>query len=107
MASLFLLNAFCKKLKPNTFVKAKTNSDILISSIIKFKIESTLLTYEMTLYNALLAIPIIFPEPNYPLFIFPLSINLLSSIPVIYGIPIYRTLKSLKQDKLQIINFIK
>ena len=61
MASLYILNKFCKGLRPNTFVPAITNADILVSGISKFAIEHTLLKTEMAIYNGVFLLPVLTP----------------------------------------------
>lgn len=108
MASLYILNKLCKELKPNTFVPAITNADILVSGISKFAIEHTLLKAEMTIYNGIFILPKLtsFMETN-PIIILPFISSVLITLSVIYGIPAYRTYKSFVNKNLQIIDFDK
>lgn len=103
------LNKLCKGLKPNTFVPAITNSDILVSSVSKFAIEHTLLKMEMTIYNGIFILPVLTPMDleMRSLLAIPFISSVLITLPVIYGVPAYRTYKSVVNKNLQIIDFEK
>lgn len=107
MASLYILNKLCKKLAPNTFVPAITNADILVSGISKFAIEHTLLKTEITIYNGIFILPVLIPGvvEMHPTIGLPFLSSILITFPVIYGVPAYRTYKSVVNKNLQIINF--
>jgi hypothetical protein len=121
MASLYVLKKLYKGLAPNTFVPAIVNTDIIISCISKLFIEHTLLKIEMSVYNTLLAIPIFaipiftpiskaYPEIVIPFFFCSVLTFFFCSVltlPIIYGVPIYRTYKSIVNKKIEIINFKK
>lgn len=109
MASLYILNKLCKGLAPNTFVPAITNADILVSGISKFAIEHTLLKTEMTIYNSVFFLPVMTPiaVETQPIIILPFIFTVLITAPIIYGVPTYRTYKSIVNKNLQIINFEK
>lgn len=108
MASLYILNKLCKGLRPNTFVPAITNADILVSGISKFDIEHTLLKTEMTFYNGIFILSGLTPfmETN-PIIILPFISSVLITLPVIYGVRAYRSYKSFVNINLQMIDFEK
>lgn len=108
MATLYILNKLCKGLRPNTFVPAITNADILVSGISKFAIEHTLLKTEMTFYNGIFILPGLTPfMETKPIIMLPFLSSILITLPVIYGVPAYRTYKSVVNKNLQIIDFEK
>ena len=108
MASLYILKKLCKGLSPNTFIPAITNVDILVSSVSKLYIEHTLLKTEMNVYNIILSFPAYTSlGDSFHKLLIPYAISLLITMPIIYGIPIYRTYKSIVNKNLQIINFEK
>lgn len=109
MASLYILNKLYKRLAPNTFVPAITNADILVSGISKFVVEHTLLKTEMAIYNGVFLLPLLTPMvvETKPAIILPFLSSVLITLPVIYGVPAYRTYKSVVNKNLQIIDFEK
>jgi len=100
MDSLYILNKLCKRLTPNTFIPAITNTDILVSGISKFAIEHTLLKTGMTLYNGHVFLPILIP-----IIALPFLSSVLITLHVIYDVPAYRTYRSVANKNLQMINF--
>lgn len=106
MASLYILNKLSKSLK--IFVPATSNLDIIVAGTFKIVIEHTLLKYEMLAYNVLFAIPVVsdLHTINSNL-MYPFVFGLLTTLPIIYGAPLYRTYKSITNNKLEIINFEK
>lgn len=103
MASIHILNKVCKSLAPNTFIRANSNTDIIVGGISKFVVEHTLLKYEMMIYNGLLIIPSLV-DIHKPIAV-PFIFSALITLPVIYCIPAYRTYKAIVNKNLQIINF--
>ena len=86
MASLFVLRKVCESLSPNIFITATNNTHIMVGAISKYAVEHTLLTYEMSLYNA------------------PFVCSALITLPVIYCIPAYRTYNAIVNKNIQILN---
>jgi hypothetical protein len=108
MASLYILKKLYKGLAPDTFVPAIGNIDIIVSGISKLFVEHSLLSIEMSIYNCLFTVPIFTPiSKAYPEIIFPLFVSSFLTLPIIYGVPTYRTYKSIVNKKLEIINFEK
>ena len=108
MASLYILKKLYKGLAPNTFVPAIVNTDIIVSGFSKLFIEHSLLNIEMSIYNCLFIIPMFTPIVNsYPEIVIPLLFSSVLTLPIIYGVPIYRTYKSIVNKKIEIINFEK
>lgn len=108
MASLYIFKKLCKGLAPDTFVPAITNTDILVSSVSKFFTEHILLKTEMTIYNSILSLPAYTSLGlSFPKLLVPCVLSCLITTPVIYGVPAYRTYKSIANKNLQLINFEK
>ena len=107
MASIHILNKFCKSLAPNTFISATKNTHIIVGGISKFVVEHTLLKYEMMIYNGLFMSTLFIPqlvEIHKPIVI-PFIFSALITLPVIYCVPAYRTYKAIVNKNIQIINF--
>jgi hypothetical protein len=121
MASLYILTKVYKALPPNTFVPAIVSSDIVLSSICKVTAEHMLLKLEMSVYNCICLLPILtikgtnsggtyYVAASYTeigILCFPFVISSLITFPVIYGVPCYRTYKSIVNNKLEIIKILQ
>ncbi len=108
MASLYVLKKLYNGLAPNTFVPAIANTDIIVSGICKLFVEHSLLNIEMSIYNILFIIPTFTPiVKSNPEILLPFIFSSLLTLPIIYGVPIYRTYKSIVNKNIDIINFDK
>jgi|LakMenEpi03Aug12_release.lakeMendotaPanAssembly.Ray.scaffolds.fasta_scaffold2022636_2 hypothetical protein len=104
MASLYLLKKITDKFASKTFRLPNNGSELLVAGISKYAIEYTLLKYEVSMYFILLSptLPLLEISPCYGLALYGLTF---SAIPIVVGIPAYRTANSIVNKNLKIYNY--